>query len=173
MSSHADQHDLDKLGRWHRDLSEGPKSGFPAYAVFLVSADDRQAHDIFRQFRSSFEARNAGFQHLVIFGQHGISTTAQSLLAELGLSQDSLPTLAVVSEADTGSVYTLRLPSGANEATPDEGLESEAWQKVLATVEAAADSPGPGLDLAEIPGVSLRSWTTARWMNWSAICSVT
>ena len=75
VSSHADNHDLDKLARWYRGLSSGESGQFPVYAVFLVTSSDSAAHDIFRRFRSSFEAHGAGFDHLVIFGQHGVSST--------------------------------------------------------------------------------------------------
>jgi hypothetical protein len=156
MSSHADQHDLDKLGRWHRELTKGSPGTFPVFAIFLVSAEDRVAHDIFRKFRNSFEVRHAGFANLVIFGQHGISTTAQSLSAELGLSQESLPALALVARADTSSVYTLPLPPGASEVVSDEGPGREEWQKALTTVEEAADRENESLSLEAVRGVTRR-----------------
>ena len=40
-ASHAENHDRDKLGRWHKDLVSGKPGNFPAYAVFLVSREDR------------------------------------------------------------------------------------------------------------------------------------
>jgi hypothetical protein len=155
MASHADQHDLDKLGRWHRELAESPPGSFPVYAIFLVSADDRLAHDIFRKFRSSFEARNAGFENLVIFGQHGISSTTQSLLAEFGLSLDSLPALALVEPADTSRVYTLQIPPGASEAVLDEASGGGDWQQALSAVEAAIHEGNRPLALREVPGLAL------------------
>ena len=93
-SSHADNHDIDKLGRWREDLAEslaGSSRDFPVYAVFLVSEVDRSAHDIFRQYRTSFQARGSGFANLVIFGQHGVSSTARHLLARWGLPEEALP----------------------------------------------------------------------------------
>jgi hypothetical protein len=154
MSSHADQHDLDKLGRWHRDLTKGSRSRFPVFAIFLVSPDDRAAHDIFRKFRSSFEARNAEFENLVVFGQHGVSITAQSLLAEFGLTRESLPALALVARADTSSVYTLPLPSEANETGLNEEPGREDWQKALTAVEDAADQGNGLLSLDAVPGLT-------------------
>ena len=154
MTSHADQHDLDKLGRWRRELTEGSRGSFPVYAIFLVSADDRLAHDIFRKFRSSFEARNADFANLVIFGQHGISTTAQSLLSEFGLSQDSLPVLALVERNSFSSVYTLALPSGVGGAIIDEGPGPAEWEKTLSAVEAATAEGRDSLLLDDIAGLT-------------------
>ena len=154
MTSHADQHDLDKLGRWHRELTEGPHSSFPVYAIFLVSADDRVAHDIFRKFRSSFEARNAGFENLVIFGQHGISATAQRLLSEFGLSPDSLPALALVARTDTSSVSTLLLPPGSSEAALDEARGGVDWQKALTAVEEATREGNRPLVLNAVQGLT-------------------
>lgn len=154
MTSHADQHDLDKLGRWHRELTQRPDSGFPVYAIFLVSADDRAAHDIFRKFRSNFEARNAGFANLVIFGQHGISATAQSLLVEFGLSLDSLPALALIAQVDTSRVYTLQLPPGVSEASLDEERWGKGWQDVLNAVENATQEGNRVLSLGEAQGLN-------------------
>jgi hypothetical protein len=156
MSSHADQHDLDKLGRWHRELAKGPSGSFPVYAIFLVTANDRVAHDIFRKFRSSFEARNAAFENLVIFGQHGVSTTAQRMLVEFGLSQGSLPILALIALADPSIVYTLALPSGADGAVPNEGPVGEEWQKALNAVEAATVEANRPLGLDAFHGVAQR-----------------
>ena len=98
VASHADQHDLDKLSRWCRDLSGATPDRFPAYAMFLVAPEDRFAHDVFREFRTSFEARRAGYKYLVIYGQHGISTAVRGLLAGLRLQPAALPLLALFAE---------------------------------------------------------------------------
>ena len=85
MPNHADAHDRDKLLRWQKDLAATTDTAPPVYAVFLVSEKDTTAHDIFRAFRTSFEERRAGFAHLVIFGQHGVSATVRDLQGELAL----------------------------------------------------------------------------------------
>jgi hypothetical protein len=95
VSNPADAHDLDKLARWRRSLSEDGCCGYPVSAIFLVSERDRAAHGIFRRFRSSFEALGAAFHHLVIFGQHGASSTVRGLSKELGLDPESLPSLVL------------------------------------------------------------------------------
>jgi hypothetical protein len=153
MTSRADQHDLDKLARWHRDLTGNPGSAFPVYAIFLVSADDREAHDIFRKFRASFESHRAGFENLVIFGQHGISTTAQSLLAEFGLAQGAIPTLALLASYDTTVVYTLPLPSG-DKNMPDADQLGQTWEEALGRVETAMKERERNLELASIDGLT-------------------
>ena len=159
--SHADDHDRDKLTRWYRDLSpnppnpsayggqEGAKGDFPAYAVFLVSASDRAAHDIFRQFRASFEASGAGFEHLVIFGQHGVSSTVLGLLAALGLPADATPLLAVFASPSATTVYTLPLADAREDA-------GGPWWEALAQVEDAADQGEKALDPASLPGFTGR-----------------
>jgi hypothetical protein len=155
MSSRADSHDLDKLARWHRDLTASVPGKFPVYAVFLVSADDRAAHDIFRKFRSSFEARHAGFERLVIFGQHGVSSTTRSLLGKFGLPQNATPTLALIIPSEAGRVYTLPLPSGdVIAASP--GQPAAPWQDVFIKVESAADKGEQRIDLASLPEVVSR-----------------
>jgi hypothetical protein len=117
--------------------------------VFLVSANDRAAHDIFRQFRASFEARGAGFEHLVIFGQHGVSSTVLGLLAELGLPADATPSLAVFAFPPATTVYTLPLAGAGQDA---EG----PWREALARVEDAADQGEKALELASLAGFAER-----------------
>ena len=157
--SHADDHDRDKLARWYRDLSSNPpnpplpsgaRGDFPAYAVFLVSANDRAAHNIFRRFRASFEACGAGFEHLVIFGQHGVSSTVLGLLAGLGLPTDATPLLALFASPSATTVYTLPLAGVGEDA---DGL----WREALARVEDAADRGEEPLDLALLAGFTGRS----------------
>ena len=137
MPTHADRHDLDKLKRWKRDLEAMPEDAPPVFAVFLVSAGDRVAHDIFRAFRDSFQERNLGFCHLVIFGQHGVSETAKRLQAELDLPEEALPALVFFGE-DTGvNPGVVPLPAGTdNHARLVDGCD---WHAALARVEAIAD----------------------------------
>ena len=143
----ADQHDLDKLARWHQDLSIGDESEFPVYCVFLVSPDDRASHQVFRRFRASFENRYAGFQHLVIFGQHASSTTSDALLAEYGLTQKQVPTLVLVSTQGVYTVHTIPLAQGDEAA---DVVEDEPWQRVLRLVERAADGGEKAVELDTI-----------------------
>ncbi len=156
-ASRADQHDQDKLARWHGDLAGGVTGGFPLHALFLVSEKDRAAHDVFRAFRSRFEELGAGFQHLVIFGQHGVSQAELTLLARLGLAADAIPSLVMLTVSDPPLVYTLPLPSG--DAGPEaEDPQQASWHRVLAQVELAEASAGEGeiktLALGNIPGMS-------------------
>jgi hypothetical protein len=144
-TSRADTHDLDKLSRWYDGLVSGDAGSFPVYAIFLVSPEDREAHDIFRRFRSSFEARAAPFHNLVIFGQHGVSSTVLSLLPCLGLGAGHLPLLALLDGLSSDKVYSL-------------GLKGSAWQgvldDVLDKVEVAADGSEGRLDLDTVPGLT-------------------
>lgn len=153
MSSRADQHDIEKLDRWHRDLTAEAGGGFPVYAIFLVSPDDRASHDIFRRFRASFEARSAGFENLVIFGQHGVSSTVRGLLPELGLPPEGIPSLALVARSDPSSIYSCPLPPGYGNS-PDAAEHDEPWQTVLARVEAAANEGSGSVELGLIKGVA-------------------
>ena len=156
-ASRADQHDQDKLARWHRDLADGGSGDFPLHALFLVSEDDRAAHDVFRAFRSRFEELGAGFQHLVIFGQHGVSQAEQALLARLDLAADAIPSLVLLTVSDPPLIYSLPLPSG--DVRPETNDPQQApWQEALARIEQA----GAGADamkvrilpLGNIPGMS-------------------
>ena len=143
-TGHADSHDLGKLARWYDSLSTDDSGGIPAHALMLVSAGDRAAHDVFRHFRSSFEARGAGFCHLVIFGQHGVSTTVRGLLPEFGLDAASVPLLVLFAGPSAATVYAVPLPGGEEES-------DSRWREVLAKVELAADMGGGDLDLASLP----------------------
>ena len=143
----ADQHDLDKLARWHQDLSGGHPDQFPLYCVFLVSPDDLGSHQVFRRFRSSFEDRATGFQHLVIFGQHGISATLKALLAEFGLTLEQVPVLVLVEAAAVSTVHAMVLAQG-DEA--GKVVEQEPWQTVLSLVEGVVDRGEKAVELASM-----------------------
>ena len=150
VASHADQHDLDKLTRWCRDLSGDTPDQFPAYAMFLVSPEDRLAHNIFREFRTSFEARRAGYKHLVIYGQHGISTAVYGLLAGLKLQPAALPLLALFAEPSDSAVHILPLPPGEEAQTsPD---TASPWAEGLKRIEIAVEGGGEDLALDSLPG---------------------
>jgi hypothetical protein len=149
MTTHADNHDRDKLSRWRGDLTSGEALSFPVYAVFLVTPEDRPAHDIFRAFRSSFEERGAGFQHLMIFGQHGISTTVKGLLAELGLGVDALPLLGLFPGPPSDAIHTIGLRQGdyGSGESGDAKALNGPWMDVLGFLEQAADGGGEALNL--------------------------
>jgi hypothetical protein len=141
--SRADGHDLDKLERWRSGLGSGGE--LPVHAVFLVSEADTLAHGAFRALRSSFEARGASFQHLVIFGQHGVSTTAAALARELGAPGPPPPVLALLYGSRPSRGYVLTLPPGHE----SDGWE---WTPALLAVEAWIDGAAEGLDAAVLPG---------------------
>ena len=148
--SHADNHDRDKLTRWHGDLLQCTGDDFPVIGVFVVSELDTVGHDIFRAFRSSFEKRNAGFEHVVIFGQHGVSETARRLLTTFGLPMDATPALALIMGQDSPMAYTIALPAGGEEDS-DQEEDDQPWQQVLAEIEVASDMDATLLSLATIP----------------------
>ena len=145
--THADQHDEDKLSRWNRDLSAGSSGQFPVYALFLVSSEDLYAHDVFREFRSSFQNRGAGFQHLMIFGQHGLSGTVNAFLAGLDLGLNNLPLLALFREPESSEVYIHRLPAGSDEGS----------RELLVRLESAVDRPEPAVNLDSLSGAVTHS----------------
>lgn len=144
QESHADSHDRDKLDRWRQGLEQDEPGSFPVCAVFLVSENDGNAHDAFRRFRDSFETRNSGFHHVVIFGQHGVSTTVRGLLAEFALPPDCLPCLAMTLDEKPQEVVVVRLPAGTGEET---GLVGP----LLGQVETVIGGKGD-LQLADIAG---------------------
>ena len=130
--SHADRHDLDKLARWKADLvSSGEKGGegLPYCAIFLVGPEHRASHDIFRRYRSAFEELGGGFHNLVIFGQHGVSTTQAAFLGELGLEQGSVPVLAIARlSSGTDAVRCFELPKGDYDGELD---DAQTWGAAL------------------------------------------
>ncbi len=152
--SHADRHDLDKLERWKAGLDTADAddaSRFPACAIFLVTGEDRASHDIFRRYRSAFEELGGGFHHLVIFGQHGVSTTQVAFLKEVGLGNESVPLLTIAPMAgDSGSVYCIELPKGDLDTELD---DSQAWGAALKAVRSAAMGEKP-LSFGGIDGVT-------------------
>ena len=144
--NHADRHDLDKLARWRDGFVAAEASGFPVYATFLVTGEDRESHDIFRRFRTDFEALGAEYSNLIIFGQHGTSTTMTALLVEFGLSAENAPLLALSTGPMPDAMMILELPKGNSDGPLD---DSEPWGRVLARIDAAARG-GAGLDLSGI-----------------------
>ena len=150
--SHADRHDLDKLVRWKSGLEGDPSGGssFPACAIFLVGPEDREAHDIFRRYRSEFEALGGGFHHLVIFGQHGVSTTQAAFVGRIGLGVEGVPALVIApTSGETGAMFCLQLPKGDRDGDLD---EAQVWANALRSVKEAV-SQTSGLDLRGMPGV--------------------
>ena len=143
--SHADSHDRDKLDRWRHGLGQDEPGSFPVCAIFLVSENDQNAHDAFRNFRDSFESRNAGFHHLVIFGQHGVSTTVRALLADLGLPPDHLPCLLMATGAEVEELAVFQLPSG-------NGDEDPTPETLLGQVESVIDGGEEKLRLGDVTG---------------------
>ena len=151
-NSYAENHDLEKLIRWRKDLSKESANHFPVHLVFLVSLKDRLAHDVFRSFRNSFESLDAEFRHLTIFGQHGLSSTARRLLREFGLTDEDYPILVLLVGAESESMFTLPLPTG--DSPRDLNLDdNRPWQQVLAAVEAAANEEDSILELSSISKV--------------------
>lgn len=151
--SHADRHDLEKLARWKEGLdsaADSASAAFPVCAIFLVSPDDRASHDIFRRYRSAFGELGGGFHHLVIFGQHGVSTTQVAFLAEVGMEQASIPLLAIAPTGDeTGNVFCLELPKGDRDGNLD---DSQTWGAALESVRIAVAGGSP-LALGSAEGV--------------------
>ena len=148
--SHADRHDLDKLVRWKADL-EGSSGtvgeGLPYCAIFLVGPEHRASHDIFRRYRSAFEELGGGFHNLVIFGQHGVSTTQEAFLKELGLEQGSVPVLAIATVSGADTVHCIDLPKGDYEGELD---DEQTWGDALKTLKSAsAGQAQPSLESLE------------------------
>ncbi len=143
-NSQADAHDQDKLRRWQQELTGGAPPGPAVYALFLVSEQDTAAHGIFRDFRRSFERRNAGFANLVIFGQHGVSSTVRLMLAELDLPEAGLPVLVRFgADANPVAREIIPLPRGNPSAAIPELAEAE-WQAALRWAETKLDESPEG-----------------------------
>ena len=151
--SNADSHDLDKLVRWSEELEGGNSGNFPVYAVFLVGPEDGYAHDVFREYRSRFENLGASYQHLMIFGQHGVSTTELSLLEQLGHSLESLPMLALFTAQLTDGFLALSLAGGPSRKTSGPGSH-ENWRGLLGRLEDAAGGKASVLDFESVPGIT-------------------
>ncbi len=155
-----DSHDLGKLTKWHEGLASATGSDFPVCALFLASGEDIRAHNIFRVYRTSFEDLGAGFHDLVIFGQHGLSSTCAALIPGLGLSNVKIPSLVLISREQGVVFHTTALPSGSLEhgAFEDDG-DDIPWRAALTAIEKSAMENTPlsldgisGLDRVEFLG---------------------
>ena len=146
-NSHSDKHDLDKLTRWYGSMSTAICRSFPVHIIFLVFADDKAAHEIFRKFRSSFDKHSTRFDQLVIFGQHGVSSTVNELLSKFGLNTESLPMLIMFERPSANIIYQLPITSGTE--TNDDGR----WMDLLTKVEQVADKGGSIIEVASLMGI--------------------
>ncbi|HAA96142.1 MAG TPA: hypothetical protein DCE26_10715 [Dehalococcoidia bacterium] len=154
-----DSHDLDKLTRWHQGLVSDTGDAFPVCALFLAAGKDDRAHNIFRTYRTAFGELGAGFHDLVIFGQHGVSSTSAALMPGLGLEGLEVPCLALVTRGDPEVCHTAVLPGGvlAEGEREDDG-EDVPWHRALDRIKDAVDLGKPlsldgisGLDSREFP----------------------
>lgn len=158
MAETPDSHDLDKLTRWHQGLNSAAGGRFPVCAVFLTSGEDNRAHDIFRVYRTAFEGLGAGFHDLVIFGQHGASSTSAAMVPGLGLSGLQVPLLALIAPGDPPVCHATVLPAGAlPEGEPEEEGDEVPWKKALETVRRAVEEGSP-LSLEGVEGLERREF---------------
>ena len=166
MSHHYDEHDHDKLMRWHRDLSTDgiDHEAFPAAALFLVKPNATGAHEIFRKYREVFEERDAPFVNLVVFGMHGISATVRGLLEQADLSDADLPVLLMAPTAELDNSIALTLPSGESlEGGDDPNGDGTCdfvapWQDVLDRIRITRDGRPlrlMGVQGRKLPGVNI------------------
>lgn len=159
MAESPDSHDLDKLTRWHQGLNSAAGGRFPVCAVFLTSGDDNRAHDIFRVYRTAFEGLGAGFHDLVIFGQHGVSSTSTALVPGLGLSGLEVPLLALITSGDPPACHTTSLPAGAlPKGESEEEGDEIPWKKALENIRRAVKEGSPIL-LDGVNGLKRREFS--------------
>ena len=127
-----DSHDVGKLAKWYEGLVSSVEDSFPVCALFLASGEDRRAHEIFRAYRSAFEEMGAGFHDLVIFGQHGTSTTCTALMPALGLSGLRIPSLALICRGKGRGMYATGLPEGGlADGCQEEASVGVPWHQAL------------------------------------------
>ena len=166
MAETPDSHDLDKLNKWHDGLTSQTGDGFPVCALFLVSGEDARAHDIFRVYRTAFGEMGAGFNDLVIFGQHGASSTSAALVPGLGLSGLQIPSLALITGGALPGCHTAALPAGALPGDESKKMDIEdsqaPWKQALESIKESIKA-GTSLSLdrvrvlerRELPGGTL------------------
>lgn len=158
MAQTPDSHDLDKLTRWHDGLTLAAGKGFPICALFLTSQEDRRSHDIFRVYRTAFEELGAGFDDLVIFGQHGVSSTSAALVPGLGLAGLQIPALALITGGTPPGCHTTGLPAGERPEGGSKKEDDEApWKKALESITEAIRA-GTSLSLDYVIGLERRDF---------------
>ncbi|MEC9445507.1 MAG: hypothetical protein VYC59_01870 [Chloroflexota bacterium] len=148
-----DSHDLGKLTKWYEGLLSDTEDSFPVCALFLTSGRDRRAHNIFRIYRSAFEELEAGFHDLVIFGQHGTSSTCNALIPGLGLSSLEIPSLILICGGKELVLHTTNLPWGelARGRSEEDG-DGVPWRQALKLIKESVVK-GFGLELDEVKGL--------------------
>jgi hypothetical protein len=158
-----DSHDIGKLAKWYEGLVSSKEDAFPVCALFVTSGEDRKAHDIFRAYRSAFEEIGAGFHDLVIFGQHGTSSTCTALLPALGLSGLRIPSLVLIRREKGRGLHATSLPEGAlADGRQEQAMVGGPWRQALEMIKqsVAGDSELAldgldGLKWVDFPGDTL------------------
>ena len=105
----GEKHDLEKLVKWCGSLSQEVSNPLDVYAMFLISPEAEAAQDVFRRFRSSFEARQGPFHQLIQFGRHGASATVLGLSQGLTPGVSNLPALVLFVSPSATDVLVLPL----------------------------------------------------------------
>ena len=147
-SDGGDQHDLEKLVKWCDSLSQEVSNPLAVYAMFRISPESEAAQEVFRRFRSSFEARQTPFHHLIQFGRHGASATVLGLSQGLTPDVNKLPALVLFASPSAPDVLVLPLSRGTGE-------EHGPWEQVLSCLESVMDGGAGQVDLAGQPGIQL------------------
>ena len=154
-----DSHDFGKLARWYEGLVSSTENSFPVCALVLASEEDRQAHDVFRAYRSAFEEMGAGFHDLVIFGQHGTSTTCTALISALRLSGLRTPLLALICRGKQRGLHATRLPEGKLlDGREDEDNVGVPWRQALEIIRQT---------VAEDSELTLDGLDGLKWVDYS------
>ncbi|MDA1127402.1 MAG: hypothetical protein O2913_01730, partial [Chloroflexi bacterium] len=123
----------------------------------MASGEDTRAHDIFRIYRTAFAEMGAGFHDLVIFGQHGGSSTSAALIPGLRLSDLQIPSLVLITGGALPVCHTTALPVG-------EAFEEEdaPWSSALDCIKKAINRDSP--DQTDFPRYS-PLWDGANYIH--------
>lgn len=159
MPVDPDKHDVGKLARWHEGLISPTGNRFPVCALFLASGEHGRVHDIFRVYRSAFEELGSEFHDLVIFGQHGVSTSSAAIVPGLGLNDLPIPSLTLITRGNPLVCHTTVLPE--EDALPDGKVEQESddvpWMRALNVIRGAVTGAS-SLSLGSVQGLESRAF---------------
>ena len=137
-----------------RTCPEGTRTSFPYIACSSFHPKTSPPTRCSAGSGPALRTAPPAFQHLVIFGQHGISATLRALLAEFGLTLEQVPTLVMVEAPAVSTVHTMALAQG-DEA--GKVVEREPWQTVLSLVEGAVERGEKAVELASMDEVNSRT----------------
>ena len=105
-----------------------------------------------------------GSGNLVIFGQHGVSSTVHAMLQQLELASDAIPLLVLWQGPEFPQVCHIPLPAGEAGQDPRDNLPNPSL--LLERIEKLASGSEDRLQTSDTPGMTTASIAARDVLPW-------